>query len=71
MQLSIQAQAAERGFTQAVALSGGCYDLEGYVRPDCDLDGRFTMIDADTGERLGVNGWLFNGGFVPAWTPSQ
>ena len=32
--------------------------LEGFIRPDADHDGRFTLICADTGETLRVNGWL-------------
>ena len=34
-------------------------DLEGDVADDVDLDGRFELTCADTGERLLVNGWLF------------
>jgi hypothetical protein len=32
--------------------------LEGFIDPYADLDGRFTLICADTGETLRVNGWL-------------
>lgn len=35
-------------------------DLEGDVSDDADLDGQFELLCADTGERLLVNGWLFN-----------
>lgn len=35
------------------------HDLEGEVADDADLDGRFDLVCADTGETLVVNGWLF------------
>lgn len=34
-------------------------DLEGEVDADTDFDGTFTLVCADTGETLLVNGWLF------------
>jgi hypothetical protein len=35
------------------------YILEGEVADDTDLDGTFVLIE-DSGEKLQVNGWLFN-----------
>lgn len=47
------------GFTNLIAITGGHYDLTVWVRPDADLDGTFDAICDDTGERLRVNGWMF------------
>lgn len=55
-----EASARERGYTQAIMASGGCYDLELLIKPDTDLDDRFTAFDVDNGEYLAINGWLFS-----------
>lgn len=36
------------------------HDLEGEAPEDADFDGVFVLTCADTGERLSVNGWLFD-----------
>lgn len=46
-------------FSRAIVADGGPYTLEGWVRPDADLDDRFTMM-LDDGEFIRVNGWLFS-----------
>jgi hypothetical protein len=60
---SPRATAESKGYTKHVLLMsgvGGCYDLELLVKPDADLDSRFSAFDLDTGEMLTVNGWLFS-----------
>lgn len=41
-------------------MSNGTVDLDVFVDDDADLDGTFDAIDADTGERLRINGWLIS-----------
>jgi hypothetical protein len=43
-----------------VDLEGATISLSGMVDEDVDLDGQFTLICDDTGERLTVNGWQFS-----------
>jgi len=47
------------GFTNLIDLTGGPYDLTVWVQPGADLDSTFEAICDDTGERLSINGWLF------------
>ncbi len=35
-----------------------CFEID--VHPDADLDGTFSCICVDTGERLKLNGWLWS-----------
>jgi hypothetical protein len=46
-------------FTNLIALTSGAADLPVWVKPGVDLDGRFDAICDLTGERLWVNGWMF------------
>lgn len=55
---TIEAMAAERGYTRRIWVDTGHVDLSGYVRPEADLDGRFGFFDDDTGEHLALNGWM-------------
>jgi len=57
---TIRDHAAIEGFILYLTLQGGGNDLDVYVRPDTDLDGRFKAICALTGEALAVNGWLYS-----------
>ena len=50
--------AAEKGMTRHVLVSNGEYDIEGYISPDADLDGVFTMYDSQEREFLRVKGWM-------------
>jgi len=50
---------APDGFTRRIFASGGCYDLDLMIKPDSELDGTFPAFDLDSGEKLHVNGWLF------------
>lgn len=43
-----------------VSCESAVVDLTGEVADDADLDGTFVLICDETGERLAVNGWLFN-----------
>ena len=54
---NIRDHAALIGFTRLVFVSNGEYDLEVYVHPDTDFDGRFTAICALEGDTLRINGW--------------
>lgn len=47
------------GFTNLIDLTSAAVDLTVWVQPGADLDGTFDAICDDTGERLRVNGWLF------------
>jgi TusA-related sulfurtransferase len=47
------------GHTLKVVCDSSEATLEGWIKPDANLDGRFTLVCAETGERLTVNGWLF------------
>ncbi len=47
------------GFTRLIDITGGHYDLTVWVQPGADLDSTFEAICDDTGERLAINGWLF------------
>lgn len=46
-------------FTNLIDLTSGAVDLTVWVKPGADLDGRFDAICDLTGERLWVNGWMF------------
>lgn len=50
---------ATQEFNRLIDLSGGPYDLTVWIKADADLDGTFDAICDLTGERLSVNGWLF------------
>jgi len=39
-------------------ISSGMYDLEVEVAEDTDFDTRFEAWDAETGERIFINGWM-------------
>jgi len=47
------------GFDRLIDLIGGACDLTVWVRAEADLDGEFEAICDDTGDRLRVNGWMF------------
>lgn len=46
-------------FTRLIDLTSGAVDLTVWVRAGTDLDDAFEAICDDTGERLRVNGWMF------------
>lgn len=39
-------------------ISDGTTDFDVYVAIDADMDGAFEAIDAATGERFRINGWM-------------
>lgn len=39
-------------------ISDGTTDFDVFVDADADLDGTFDAIDAETGERVRINGWM-------------
>lgn len=49
------------GYTQELMAYSDtiCIELHLFVKPDADLDGKFTAYDADECEFIRVNGWLF------------
>lgn len=57
---AVAREAAAKGFTRDVICDSAEVTLEGWIKPDADLDGTFKLIDGDTGEVLKVNGWLFD-----------
>ena len=59
-----QQKARVNGFTQRVIADNETYTLELLIKPDTDLDGRFTAFDLDTSEYIRVNGWLFTHEFA-------
>lgn len=46
-------------FTRLIDLTSSAVDLTVWVKADADLDDAFEAICDDTGERLRVNGWMF------------
>lgn len=46
-------------FSRLIDLTSGPYDLTVWIKPDADLDGQFEAISDDDGERLSINGWMF------------
>lgn len=46
-------------FSRLIDLTSGPYDLTVWIKPDTDLDGQFEAISDDDGERLSINGWMF------------
>lgn len=54
----IKATAERAGYTRHVAIEAGASDLYGYVKPDDDFDGTFTLIDDEDGTVYNVNGWI-------------
>lgn len=52
-------QAHTKGYTKAITADGGPYTLSLLVKPDADLDSRFTAFDVDASEFIAINGWLF------------
>lgn len=46
-------------FNRLIDLTSSAYDLTVWVEAGADLDGTFEAICDDTGERLRVNGWMF------------
>lgn len=46
-------------FSRLIDLTAGHCDLTVWVRPDTDLDSRFEAICDISGERLAINGWMF------------
>lgn len=46
-------------FIRLIDLTSSAVDLTVWVEADADLDGEFDAICDDTGERLKVNGWMF------------
>lgn len=43
--------------TRRYLIDNGTATLDVYVDDDADLDGTFEATDAETGERLRINGW--------------
>ncbi len=39
-------------------IDSGMVTLDVFVDPAADLDGSFDATDAETGERLRINGWM-------------
>lgn len=58
-QITTTAAAREAGYTREIFASSSAIDFELLANPDADLDGTFTAWDADAGELVRVNGWLF------------
>lgn len=54
-----EAQALERGFTEAIIGESIHHTLDLPVRPDADLDGCFLAFDRAEGEWLSVRGGNF------------
>lgn len=46
-------------FSRLIDLTSEAYDLTVWVKADADMDGQFEAICDDTGERLAINGWMF------------
>lgn len=46
-------------YTREVIAEGGAHTLNLFVEPDTDFDSRFTAWDANEGELIHINGWLF------------
>lgn len=52
-------RAAAKGYTRSVVCDSDECTLEGWIKPDAELDGTFRLFEDDTGTILKVNGWLF------------
>lgn len=57
---AIKATAERAGHTRHVSVEAGASDLYGYIKPNADLDGTFTLIDDEdaTVFNVNVNGWI-------------
>jgi hypothetical protein len=56
----IEDSAKRAGYTKRVLAFSDGTDLDGWVKPDADLNGTVLMIDAFDATLLKVNGWLFD-----------
>lgn len=57
--LSRKGFSMQTDFTRLIDLTSSAVDLTVWVKADADLDDAFEAICDDTGERLRVNGWMF------------
>ena len=57
------AKAAERGYTECYEADCAACTILIMVRPDTDLDGRFTAFEIECCEFVCINGWLWS--FTP------
>lgn len=53
----IKASAHRAGHTRRIIVEADAQDLYGYVKPDYDPDGEFTLIDDEDGTIFNVKGW--------------
>lgn len=56
----VKATAQRAGYTRRVIVEMDASDLYGWIKPNPDFEGTFTLIDDETGKVLNVNGWLVN-----------
>ena len=57
MNAATELAALRAGYTRPVYLEGDYGGFAALIRPDADLDDRFTAFDTDNQEWLTVNGW--------------
>ena len=59
MALETLKQAIDKGYTRSCIADADEYTLYLMIKPDADLDGRFTAYDTECDEYIRVNGWMF------------